>query len=51
MRPLTTFEHATLTAQDFCHPHDFDWLIEQNFSCFSIVRKAQLKQCIIKEIL
>ena len=51
MRPLTTFEHATLTAEDFCHPHDFDWLIEQNFSCFSIVRKAKQWQLNVRHYL
>lgn len=48
---LTTFEHATLTAQDFSQPSDFDWLIEQNFSCFSIERKAKRWQLKVRHYL
>ena len=44
MTTLTTFEHATLSAQDFPNPHDFDWLIEQNFPCFTIERNRHTWQ-------
>lgn len=38
MTNLITFEHATLTQADFRIAQDFDWLIEQNFAVFQIIR-------------
>lgn len=38
---ITTFEHAYLTQNDFTHPSDFDWLLEQNFDGLKIERKSK----------
>ena len=36
---MSVFEHQRLTAHDFVHPSDFEWLMAQEFAVFSTQRQ------------